>query len=222
MSSEEAAYLRRVREALEEYGVLLESDVKLPSVAGLVAGEPVRGSWWGHPMSHTIFGVSVKLSENPDVIVSKLVSGKVTWVHRRLWSALIAIGSVPERWQKTGLTEEARTLLTMVSKQGELTADQAFCRAHKIKSAGTAIRELEKRLLVYAEEIHSNSGAHAKRLETWGRWSESVGFVPDAMSPAQAKRNLEDIVATLNARFEANARLPWSTARTSAGRVIAE
>lgn len=213
MISKEAAYLRRVREALEEYGVLLESDVKLPSVAGLIAGEPIRGSWWGHPMSHTIFGVSVKLSEDPDVIVSKLVSGKVTWVHRRLWSALIAIGSARERWQKAGFTEEARTLLSMVSKQRELTADQTFCRAHKIKSAGAAIRELEKRLLVYAEEIHTNSGAHAKRVETWGRWCERVGFVPDAMSPAQAKRNLEDIVATLNARFEANAKLPWLTAR---------
>jgi len=94
-----------------------------------------------------------------------------------------------------------------------LTADQAFCHAHKIKSAGAAIRELEKRLLVYAEEIHTNSGAHAKRVETWGRWCERAGFVPDAMSPAQAKRDLEDIVATLNARFEANARLPWPTVR---------
>ena len=213
MGSREAAYLRRVREALEEYGVLLESDVKLPSVAGLVAGEPVRGSWWGHPMSHTIFRVSVKLSENPDAIVSKLVSGKVTWVHRRLWPALIAIGAARERWQKAGLTEEARALLSMVSKQGELTTDQAFCRAHKLKSAGAAIRELEKRLLVYAEEIHTDSGAHAKRAETWNRWCQRVGFVPDAMSPAQAKRSLEDIVATLNARFEANARLPWPTAR---------
>lgn len=148
MSSKEAAYLRRVRNALEEYGVLLESDLKLPSVAGLVAGEPMRGSWWGHPMSHTIYGVSVKLSATPDVIVSKLVSGKVTWVHRRLWSALIAIGSARERWQKAGFTKEAHTLLSMVSKQKELTADQAFCRAHNIKSAGAAIRELEKRLLV--------------------------------------------------------------------------
>lgn len=209
MSSKETAHLGLVMEALEEYGVLLESDVKLPSVAGLVAGEPIRGSWWGHRMSHTIFGVSVKLSENPDVIVSKLVSGKVTWVHRRLWSALIAIGTVRERWQKAGLTEEARTLLSMVSKQGELTTDQAFCRAHKINSVGAAIRELEKRLLVYAEEIHTDSGAHAKRVETWGSWCERVGFVPDAMPPAQAKRNLEDIVAILNARFEAKARLPW-------------
>ena len=217
MSSNEAAYLRQVRDALEEYGVLLESDATLPSVAGLIAAGPIRGSWWGHPMSHTIFGVSVKLSNDPDVIASKLVSGKVTWVHRKLWSALIAIGSARERWQKAGLTEEARSLLSMVSKQGELTTDQAFCRAHKIKSAGAALRELEKNLLIYAEEIHTDSGAHAKRVETWGRWSQRVGFVPDAMPPAKAKRSLEDIVATLNARFEANARLPWPTEETIEG-----
>ena len=38
-----------IHETLAECGLLLESDAKLPSVAGLVACAPVRGSWWGHP-----------------------------------------------------------------------------------------------------------------------------------------------------------------------------
>jgi hypothetical protein len=42
--------------ALVEHGMLLESARgPLPNVAEMVAGEPIRGSWWGHPASHAIF-----------------------------------------------------------------------------------------------------------------------------------------------------------------------
>jgi hypothetical protein len=41
---------------LIEHGTLLESaHGPLPSVAELVAGERISGSWWGHPSSHAIF-----------------------------------------------------------------------------------------------------------------------------------------------------------------------
>jgi hypothetical protein len=39
----------QVMEALECYGILLETDPKLPSAAALVAGSPISGSWWLHP-----------------------------------------------------------------------------------------------------------------------------------------------------------------------------
>lgn len=211
MGSRESEAFEGVKRALDKYGLLLESDAKLPSVAGLIAGGPIRGSWWGHPMSHTIFRVTVKLSEDPDALVSKLVSGKVSWVHRSLWSAIVAIGSARQRWQVEGLTSEARTVLNLVSRKGELTADQEFCRAHNIQSVGNAVRELEKRLLVYAEEIHTSSGAHAKRLETWVRWADRSGFASERVTPAQAKRKLEDVVASLNGVFNANGRVPWPT-----------
>ena len=43
---------------LVEHGVLLESARgPIPNVAELVAGEPITGSWWGHPSSHAIFRV---------------------------------------------------------------------------------------------------------------------------------------------------------------------
>src|SRR6201999_1926913 len=35
-------------------------------------------------------------------------------------------------------------------------------------------RELERRLLVQAVEIHTSSGAHAKVLQSWPRWSAEV------------------------------------------------
>src|SRR5581483_2271004 len=39
---------------LESRGLWLVSDPRLPSLATVVAGEPVRGSWWAHPESQRI------------------------------------------------------------------------------------------------------------------------------------------------------------------------
>ena len=75
--------------AMVEHGMLLESARgPLPSVAEMVAGEPIRGSWWSHPSSHAIFDVLNVLADSPDVVRTRLVNGKVTLIHRRLWPAL--------------------------------------------------------------------------------------------------------------------------------------
>jgi hypothetical protein len=42
---------------LERDGLLLVADSVLPSVVSLVAGERVRGSWWGYRLSGEIFRV---------------------------------------------------------------------------------------------------------------------------------------------------------------------
>ena len=78
--------------ALESQGMLLESARgPLPNVASLVAGEPIRGSWWSHPRSHAIFEVINALADSPDVVRLRLVKGKVTLVHRRVWPALVRV-----------------------------------------------------------------------------------------------------------------------------------
>jgi hypothetical protein len=78
--------------ALIEHGMLLESaGGPLPSVAEMIAGEPIRGSWWGHPAGHAIFDALNSLAESPDVVRTRLVNGKVTLVHRRLWPALARV-----------------------------------------------------------------------------------------------------------------------------------
>jgi hypothetical protein len=84
--SEELAVL------LEEHGVLLQSARgPIPNVAELVAGEPIRGSWWGHPAGHDIFAVLANLTDSPDVVRCRLVRGKVALVHRRVWPALVRL-----------------------------------------------------------------------------------------------------------------------------------
>jgi len=65
----------------------------VPSLAEAIVGAPIRGSWWGHARGHDIFRVAEAVSESPDVLVCKLVDGKITYVHRRLWPALVKLSS---------------------------------------------------------------------------------------------------------------------------------
>lgn len=73
-------------------GVVLESARgPVPSLAEAVAGEPIRGSWWAHPRANDIFLCSRAIRRSADVLVCRLVGGKVTYVHRRLWPALVRL-----------------------------------------------------------------------------------------------------------------------------------
>ena len=81
-----------VAAALAERGVLLESARgPIPNVAELVAGEPIGGSWWSHRASHEIFETINQLAHSPDVVRLRLVNGKITLVHQRLWAALVRV-----------------------------------------------------------------------------------------------------------------------------------
>ena len=67
---------------VQKEGVVLESargDV--PSLAAHVAGRPIRGNWWGHARGGEIFGLTRLIRNADDVLVSRLVAGKITYVH---------------------------------------------------------------------------------------------------------------------------------------------
>ncbi len=51
----------------------------------------MRGSWWGHAKSHEIFWLTRAVRASRDVLVCRVVGGKVTYVHRRLWPALVRL-----------------------------------------------------------------------------------------------------------------------------------
>lgn len=77
-------------EFVRTQGIVLESaQGPVPNFAETVAGEPLRGSWWGHRKSHEIFTVTRAVRDSGDVLVCRLVGGKITYVHRRLWPALV-------------------------------------------------------------------------------------------------------------------------------------
>lgn len=71
--------------------VLVSAKGVVPSLAEFIAGETIKGSWWSHPKSHQIFAVLQALNESEDILFCRLVQGKVTLVHRRLWPALVRV-----------------------------------------------------------------------------------------------------------------------------------
>jgi hypothetical protein len=79
---------------VKRHGVVLQAARgSVPSLAEAIAGGPIRGSWWGHPKGHEIFRVAESICESEEVLVCKLVDGKITYVHRRLWPALVKLAS---------------------------------------------------------------------------------------------------------------------------------
>ena len=77
---------------VKKCGIAVESArATVPSLAQVVAGEPLRGSWWAHPKGNDIFLLSRTIRRSPDVLTCRLVDGKITYVHRRLWPALVRL-----------------------------------------------------------------------------------------------------------------------------------
>ncbi len=77
---------RQAIDFIRYHGVVLQSAKGLePSLAVRIAGEPIRGSWWGHPMGHTIFALIQHVHASNAVLVCTLAGGKITYIHRRLW-----------------------------------------------------------------------------------------------------------------------------------------
>src|SRR3712207_4725217 len=75
-----------------EHGLVLErAQGPLPNLVEQVAGESIRGSWWAHPQASAIFRALTAVRASPDVLACRLVNGKVTLIHRRLWPALIRL-----------------------------------------------------------------------------------------------------------------------------------
>jgi hypothetical protein len=69
--------------------VLVSANGPVPKLVEAIAGEPIKGSWWSHPKGRRIFPVLESVTDSPDILVCRLVGGKVTLVHKRLWPALV-------------------------------------------------------------------------------------------------------------------------------------
>src|ERR1700736_1466812 len=77
---------------VRRHGVVLESGSgPVPSLTAAIAGGPIRGSWWAHALRREMFSLTRSVRDSPDVLVCRLVDGKVTFVHRRLWPALVRL-----------------------------------------------------------------------------------------------------------------------------------
>ena len=178
---------------LHTSGILLQQDPLLPNVVTLMAGGTVRGSWWTHSAAHRIYDCLNKITQHPDVLVTRLVRGKITFVHRRLWPDVLAVACSHLPWQTAGLSESAHKLYEEVERQGILL------------SSGPRAKEIARRLLVHDEQVHTPAGHHELRLESWSLWAERV-TCPRTLTASEGQQQLE---AALRALGGTVAMLPW-------------
>jgi hypothetical protein len=79
---------------VRQHGVVLASAKgAVPRLTEVIVDEPIKGSWWAHPKSHQIFSILQAVTNSKDILVCRLVDGKVTLVHRRLWPALVRVAA---------------------------------------------------------------------------------------------------------------------------------
>lgn len=77
---------------VRRHGIVLEgARGPVPNLAEAVAGGPISGSWWSHAKGQKIFRLTRAIRDSSDVLVCRLVQGKITYVHRRLWPAVVRL-----------------------------------------------------------------------------------------------------------------------------------
>jgi hypothetical protein len=193
---------------LRRYGLLLASDPRLPSVVSLVAGKPIAGSWWGHPSGGAIYREVNKLADRSDVVLLKLLNGKVTFVLDTLWPHVYAVGTCGEPWQVRGLSPPSQRLVGLVRRNGLIKTDDPRARLAAGSRVSAIALDLERRLLVLGLQVHTESGRHLKSLESWPHWARRINLAT-RMPAARAKAELAELVRRLNAEFRGKAQLPW-------------
>jgi hypothetical protein len=92
---------------VEQHGVVLEGGRgPRPNLAEAVAGEPIRGNWWGHKKGCVIFLATRAVRDCDQVLVCRLVGGKITYVHRRLWPAIVRLANSLDKKTLAAVEEE--------------------------------------------------------------------------------------------------------------------
>jgi len=92
---------------VEQHGVVLEGGRgPRPNLAEAVAGEPIRGNWWGHQKGGAIFSATRAVRDCDQVLVCRLVDGKITYVHRRLWPAIVRLAEFLDKRALAAIQEE--------------------------------------------------------------------------------------------------------------------
>jgi hypothetical protein len=170
---------------------------EIPSLVGEIAGGPIRGSWWGHPKAALIFNIAQVLDTSPEVLTTRLLAGRVSFVHRSLWPAVYRVVS-DRAWRRSAidaLSEGGRELLAQVERSRAVRLDQVS--AETSPSARRRLKlakdELEKGMLVHAAEVHTEKGSHSTVLINWRRW------VPPEIDAKAGRLSLEEALAEIHA-----------------------
>ena len=92
---------------VRQHGVVLASAKgSAPRLTEAIVGEDIKGSWWAHPESHRIYSILGAVTDSDQVLVCRLIDGKITLVHRRLWPYLVRLARRFEPEQLAQVREE--------------------------------------------------------------------------------------------------------------------
>src|ERR1700742_3407624 len=86
--------------------VLASAKGPVPTLAHEIAGGPIRGSWWSHPKAREHFRALGEVRDSKEVLTCRLVDGKITFVHRSLWPALVKLAGEYPRGRLAKVIEE--------------------------------------------------------------------------------------------------------------------
>jgi len=193
-----------IRDVDDAHALLVRSKVMtltttgaVPALVTAVAGE-VAGSWWSHPDGKLVYRIAEELSQRDDVLVVKLVAGKVTFVQRELWPALLrAVTDAPWRSRVRGaLSLDAQRLLARVEDDDELRLADALAAdesAAQRKQLAKSKDTLERTLLVFSQQEHTERGHHATVLRSWSAWAKAARVKPSKDSAEAARRTVVDV-----------------------------
>ncbi len=183
--------VRLLERELARIGLLLEHDSVLPSATALLAGSPIRGSWWGHAQGQRIYEALETFAEDEGALVVKAVNAKRTYVHRSLWPALVSLVRSYEGRRARSLTPLAQRLLDHVRNSDNVRLDalvaSGYASSKELTKAGA---ELETALLVQASSLHTDSGAHTKLYRPWPAWAKDNAVDPDSVPLTDARDSL--------------------------------
>lgn len=196
---------KKIFQLLEKNKILLLQDKSFPSIVAKIVGEEITGSWWGHPLANPIYNGLQWLEHNHSILVIKLISGKVTYIHESLFSDIYSIVQEPRDWQLKGLKDDELKLLKYVSKKKKITSDDPKL-VEIVKDPKKSFMTLEKKLLVYSAEEHTDSGKHIKEYMTWK--DSKIGKSKPGDYEV-SKERIEKVVAGLNQMSESKNKLPW-------------
>jgi len=134
--------LRQALGFIRKHGVVLQSaHGAVPTLVDAIVGERVRGSWWAHAQGRAIFQLLGAIYDSKQVLPCRLVDGKLTLVHRRLWPALVRLAPV------LGSERLAEVRQEHTASGAHRTVTRPFPRwvPPAVRQAGAALAESEAR-----------------------------------------------------------------------------
>jgi hypothetical protein len=200
--------LSKVYSEFKKHGLLLLSDPELPSLVTLIAGEPVKGTWWGHAKGNLMYNLSQELEDDSEILVIKLINKKITYIHKRHWNALFSIVLEKSDWQTKGLKPEHKSLLQTIQKKKTVRADDASFKKSPTE-IGKLAAKLEEKLVVCSQSIHSESGKHIRQMKTWETHIKEIKFPYKKMKAPEAIAYFDDVFEAWALGNSQNIKVPW-------------